>query len=133
MAIRPYDKGRSYEYRLMLKLRRLGYFVIRAPASGGGYRKVSLPDLLAIKGGKVLGIEVKMRSDDRDIYIEKTKVERLLRIEQKYGIKMYLCVWYKLIKEFRCIELSQYSSTSNTYAIYRREDIISTGKKVEEL
>jgi len=46
---------------------------------------------------------------------------------------MYLCVWYKFVRGFRCVELSNYSETTNEYVVYRREDILKKGAAPELL
>ncbi len=54
-----YRKGYMAERELVLKLSELGWAVIRAPRSGR--MGIPLPDVVAIRSGRVLSFEVKSR------------------------------------------------------------------------
>jgi len=133
MPARSYARGRRYEYLLCEILRRMEYFVIRAPGSGGGRRRDPVPDIIGIRKGRVVGVEVKMRGDNRDIYIEKERYEALLGLQEKYGIEIYLCVYYPLIKGFRCVEINKYSYITGEYVVYAREDVLTRGVPPDRL
>jgi len=69
-----YRKGRSLEYRVRDKLRRMGFFATRLPASKPF-------DVLAVKRGTVLFIECKYPKS----YFPIGKREELVRLAEKYG------------------------------------------------
>ena len=52
-----YRVGREFEYRTRDALRKLGYFVLRSPRSG------SPVDLIAVKLGKIVFVQCKLRGD----------------------------------------------------------------------
>jgi len=131
MVNKSYQKGKKYELKLFWRLAKLGWYVVRAPASGSGSSSIIYPDLIAYRSGKIIGIEVKARSDDRDIQLSKDRFRKLVWIEQTFGIKMYLCVHYKFVGDFKCIEISSVSEETNSAIVYRREDIVSKGVSPE--
>jgi Holliday junction resolvase len=71
-----YERGRAFEYRVKQYLEKQGYFVVRSAGS-------KFPDLIAIKHGKVLAVEVKKYKPTQSIIQEiEEKAHGLLR----YGI-----------------------------------------------
>jgi len=71
-----YERGRAFEYRVKQYLEKQGYFVVRSAGS-------HFPDLIAIKHGKVLAVEVKRYKPPQNVIQEvEEKAQELLR----YGI-----------------------------------------------
>ena len=71
-----YERGRAFEYKVKRYLEKRGYFVVRSAGS-------RFPDLIAIKNGKVLAIEVKNhKPSDAVIQEVEERAHELLR----YGI-----------------------------------------------
>jgi len=71
-----YERGRAFEYRVKQYLEKQGYFVVRSAGS-------HFPDLIAIKFGKVLAIEVKKYKPPPSTL---EQVEQKARELMKYGI-----------------------------------------------
>lgn len=132
-GVRIYRVGKSYEYMLMYKLKKCGYFVMRGPGSGRGHRGLYAPDVVAVKKGRVLFIEVKYLEDGRPVYLEKEKFNKLKYIVNLAGAIPLICVFYKDIGDFRCLESNNYDRTTNEYYVYNRRSFIERGKKVEDL
>jgi Holliday junction resolvase len=71
-----YERGRAFEYRVKQFLEKQGYFVVRNAGS-------HFPDLIAIKHGKVLAVEVKRYKPPQSVLQEvEEKAQELLR----YGV-----------------------------------------------
>ena len=81
-----------------------GYAVIRSAGSGRGKRRPE-PDLIVIKDGKAVAIELTYRSNKRNIGIPTYHVQRLKEFIDKAKIKMLLCVKYSR-EEIKCIDYS---------------------------
>ncbi len=90
------SKSRSRGYRaereLVLLLWRLGFAVIRAPASGARIRRADYPDIVAIKNGKVAVFEVKSRRNVGTIYINKEQLRKLREFSERAGGRAYIAV-----------------------------------------
>jgi len=132
-----YRVGWTYEYMLVRQLARAGYFVVRAPASGRGHRRFYVPDVIAIKrvgdSVKVLFIEVKYLGDGRSVYVEVDRFNKLNYVASKAGATPFICVFYKDIGEFRCLNAGGYTRRTGSYYVYGREDFEARGKRVGEL
>lgn len=70
----PYQRGRSFEYRVKKKLESLGYFVMRSAGSKGEV------DLLAVKHGTSLFLQSKLRGQ-----ISIAEQNELFLLSQKFG------------------------------------------------
>ncbi|MCE4622086.1 MAG: Holliday junction resolvase [Desulfurococcales archaeon] len=55
----------------------MGYAVVRGPSSGSGVRRRYQPDIVAIKNGVVLVIEVKKAREGKTVYIPERQVRGL--------------------------------------------------------
>ena len=71
------------ENDLANRLWELGFAVVRGPSSGSGARKRFQPDLVAIKDGVVLVIEVKRGRSGRPLYIRREQVEGLREFSRR--------------------------------------------------
>ena len=69
--LKSYAKGYRAEYELVHKLSKMGYMVVRTPRSG----RIGLasPDIIAIKNGKIIVIEVKSRKSAFNVKEEQLK------------------------------------------------------------
>ena len=74
--VTSYERGRAFEYRVKHFLEKQGYFVIRSAGS-------KFPDLVAIKNGKVLAVEVKKNKPSPSVLQE---VEQKAKELFKYGV-----------------------------------------------
>jgi len=128
-----YFKGKRYELKLLWRLIKLGWFTIRAPASGGGSSKLIYPDLVAYKDGKIIGIEVKVRLDGRDVYLPIERFRKLKWLEETFGILMYVCAYFKESEDCRCLALLEPSYQTKRYAVYKVEDFEKKGLTPDKL
>jgi Holliday junction resolvase len=85
-------RGFRAERDLVAKLWARGFAVMRAPASGSKIRKAAYPDVVAIRKGCVAVFEVKSRSKEEAIYIEKEQVDKLVEFASRAGGKAYVAV-----------------------------------------
>lgn len=104
-------RGFHYERELAKMLYRLGFAVIRAPASGSRAKRVFYPDIVALYKKNILVFEVKARSELCDIYIDKYKVERLRDFAERSGGEAYIAVKITSTGEWRVVPLNQLWTT----------------------
>jgi Holliday junction resolvase len=109
-------KGYRYELELSAKLYGLGYATMRAPASGKGGK----PDVVALKKGRIVAFEVKVRSRARAIYIPWYEVERLKTWAERAGATAYIAVKRLDINEWRLFPLDMLERTNGYYRISRK-------------
>lgn len=81
-----------YERELARKLYKRGWVVMRAPASGAKVRRYPYPDLVALKKGYSIAIEVKTTSEDKPIYIPKRQISILKEWHLKGGAEPWIAV-----------------------------------------
>jgi len=86
----PKAKGTRAENELANILWEEGFAVVRGPSSGGGSKKRFQPDLVAVREGAVIAIEVKARSDEGPIYIEAEQVLGLAEFARRAGGKAFI-------------------------------------------
>ena len=84
--------GTSYERELARKLYKRGWAVMRAPASGAKVKRYPYPDIVALKKGYAIAVEVKTTSSERPIYIPKRQVEILLEWKERGGAEPWVAV-----------------------------------------
>jgi Holliday junction resolvase len=114
---RLYRRGYRYELELSSRLYALGYSTLRAPASGKGGK----PDVVAVRKGRVLAFEVKVRSKPKDIYIPKIEVDRLKTWAERAGAEAYIAVRILDPPEWKLIPLDRLQETEGYYRISRGE------------
>jgi Holliday junction resolvase len=114
---RLYRRGYRYELELSSRLYALGYATLRAPASGKGGK----PDVVAVRKGRVLAFEVKVRSKPKDIYIPKIEVDRLKTWAERAGAEAYIAVRILDPPEWKLIPLDRLQETEGYYRISRGE------------
>ena len=100
MGVELYRRGKVAEFKLGRLLLRRGYFVMRAPASGRRAKRFRYPDLVAIRRGRVLLFEVKLRKHRDTIHIDWGQVESLRYASQLCGGEAYIAVYVSEEKEW---------------------------------
>ena len=86
-------RGVREERELVRLLDRLGFAVVRAPASGSRTR-MDRPDVLAGRRGLILALEVKTTSQPL-LYLKRKSVEQLVRFSERFGAKPLIAVKFK--------------------------------------
>ncbi|RLG82200.1 MAG: Holliday junction resolvase [Thermoprotei archaeon] len=125
-------KARSRGYRaereLVATLWKLGFAVMRAPASGAKIKRADYPDVVAIYKGRVAVFEVKARSRAGTIYIDEGQVRKLLTFAERAGGRAYIAVRLPHIG-WRIIPASALERVKG--GRYRlRKDIIEVGEGI---
>ena len=125
-------RGFHYERELAKMLYRLGFAVIRAPASGSRAKRVFYPDIVALYKKNILVFEVKARSELCDIYIDKYKVERLRDFAERSGGEAYIAVKITSMGEWRVVPISQlWVTEAGNYRVSKFT--LERSSKLEEL
>ena len=106
----PKRKGARIENELANILWELGYAVVRGPASGSKVKKRIQPDLVAIKRGIVIVIEVKSGKPGSPIYIPSHQITAITEFARRAGGRAYVAVKIKgdgwRLHEINSIELT---------------------------
>ena len=89
----PNRRGFKEERELVNKLERLGFAVLRAPASGSG-TKSDRPDIIAGRRGFCIALEVKT-TNRRVLYVGLESLDQLVRFSNRFGANPYLAVKFK--------------------------------------
>jgi Holliday junction resolvase len=126
------SRGYRAERDLVIKLWKLGFAVLRAPASGAKIKRADYPDIVAIKKGKVAVFEVKARSKISTIYIEKEQIRKLETFAERAGGKAYIAVKIPH-KNWRFIPTSKLNKTKGGRYRLSRDDIERGGGLAEVL
>ena len=136
--------GFAHERELAVKLWKKGFAVMRAPASGSKTRRVVYPDIVAIRNGYVLAIEVKTTHGDKPIYVPYHQVEKLREFIKRSGGEGFIAVKIIGSGEWRFIRIDDLVKTrKGNYKIdrdslsksYRLSDlvaIVAGNKKLDE-
>lgn len=121
-VVKSRSKGYRAERELVHTLWRLGFAVMRAPASGARIRKAEYPDVVAIMKGKVAVFEVKSRAKPSGLYIELNQVKKLIDFAERAGGIPYIAVKIPH-KEWKFIKVSKEGiKERKTYKV-SKEDI----------
>ncbi|MEJ2771101.1 MULTISPECIES: Holliday junction resolvase Hjc [unclassified Stygiolobus] len=102
------SRGTSLERYIVSKLRDRGFAVIRAPASGAK-RKDHVPDIIAMKSGVIILIEMKSRKNGSRIYIERKQAEGIKEFARKSGGELFIGA--KIDKELRFVKFDSLRKT----------------------
>jgi Holliday junction resolvase len=121
-------KGSQIERTLANKFWELGFAVVRGGSSGGGVRKRFVPDLVVMRNGKILVLEVKYRSKSSTIAISRERIEKLKDFAQRAGASAYIAIKYAY-KDWRFVPLESLEKLSFTQSGY----IYLDENKVEQL
>ncbi len=123
-------RGTSFELSVFKKLRDRGFAVTRAPASGSK-RKDPIPDIIAMKKGIILLIELKSRSKDGKIYISKEQAEGAMVFAEKSGGYLFLGV--KTPSSFKFLHFSRLRSTKGGNYVADELVVSKEGLSLEDL
>jgi len=85
-------RGFSHERDLARKFFRLGFAVMRGPASGAKSNHIIYPDIVAIKDGVIFVFEVKTSTKDRIIYVPKHQVDKLIEFSKRANALPFIVV-----------------------------------------
>jgi len=108
-------RGSAVERYIVSKLRDKGFAVLRAPASGSK-RKDHVPDIIALKSGIIILIEVKSRKNGKKIYIEREQAEGISDFAKKSGGELFLAA--KIDRTLRFVKFEEIRKTEGgNYAI----------------
>ena len=122
-------RGTEEERRILTLLRDRGFAVIRAPASGSK-RKDPVPDIVAMKNGVILLIEVKSRRNGKQVYVMRNQAEGILEFAHKSGGEFFLAV--KRPRELRFLRFSELRRTNGGNFV-ATEDNIKAGMDLDGL
>ncbi len=106
-----YNRGRNSEVTLVKKLWENGYAALRMPGSGRG-QLYPHPDIVAGNGNKYLGIEVKIRADER-CYFKDEDIKKLKEFCNTFGAVPYFAV--RFVRRWRFFEVKDLERTPNGY------------------
>jgi Holliday junction resolvase len=130
--LHPYLKGASCERELARELKKLGYIVVRAPASGKGSRYTWYPDLIAVRDGRAVFIEVKCWARRKDVFIPKARYTKILWLADTARVPVLLCVKLGEHSEFKCVDYRNPTSLTEGGARFDWRDI-DGGRRPGEL
>ncbi|MCC7571991.1 MAG: Holliday junction resolvase [Candidatus Methanofastidiosum sp.] len=106
-----YNRGRNSEVSLVKKLWENGYAALRMPGSGRG-QLYPHPDIIAGNGKKYLGIEVKIRAENR-CYFKEEDVEKLKVFCNTFGADPYFAV--RFVRRWRFFRFQDLEKTPTGY------------------
>lgn len=121
-------RASGIERQILSLLRDRGFAVIRAPASGSK-RKDPIPDIIALKHGIILLIEVKSRKEPGKVYIEKWQAEGIYEFAKKSGGELFLAVKFPRLLKFVKFEKLRKTDAGN-YVV--DEDVIEQGMSLDD-
>jgi len=122
-------RGSVVERYIVSKLRDKGFAVLRAPASGSK-RKDHVPDIIALKSGIIILIEVKSRKNGKKIYIEREQAEGISDFAKKSGGELFLAA--KIDRTLRFVKFEEIRKTEGgNYAIDL--ETVEKGMDIEDL
>jgi|ECHhosMinimDraft_1075155.scaffolds.fasta_scaffold07715_2 Holliday junction resolvase len=122
-------RGTEEERRILTLLRDRGFAVIRSPASGSK-RKDPVPDIVAMKDGVILLIEVKSRRNGKQVYVKRDQAEGILEFAHRSGGELFLAV--KRPRELRFLKFSELRRTDGGNFV-ATEDAIRAGLDLDAL
>ncbi|PVU78268.1 endonuclease [Sulfolobus islandicus] len=109
-------KGSAVERNIVGKLRDKGFAVVRAPASGSK-RKDPIPDIIALKSGVIILIEMKSRKDkEGKIYVRRGQAEGIMEFARKSGGTLFLGVKKPGVLKFIPFDKLRRTETGNYVA-----------------
>lgn len=130
--MRPYQKGAKAERELAKKLWALGFAVVRSPASGGGRGgSRSAPDLVAVRKGKVLAIEVKSVEPGEPAKLSPKQVVKLLLWASRAWAEPYVAVKVGGGGGWRFVSLGAAERAGSGYLV--KPEAYEKGLTLEEL
>ncbi|AWR97602.1 endonuclease [Acidianus sulfidivorans JP7] len=122
-------KASNIERQILSSLRDRGFAVVRAPASGSK-RKDPIPDIVALKNGVILLIEVKSRKSKNKVYISKEQAEGILDFARKSGGEIFIAVKFPKFLKFVKFEKLRKTESGNFVA---DESTINEGLTLDDI
>jgi len=122
-------RGFRYERDLALALWNKGFACIRGPASGAGIKRLFYPDLVAIKNGVVLVIEVKSLKKGGLAKVRKEKLEKMLSFVKRASggrSRAYALLVLKLVRKgWRVLNVEELIKVQGDKKVYtiKYEDV----------
>lgn len=123
-------RGLNAERELVKKLWKMGFAVIRGPASGSRIKKGVYPDIVVIKNRHIFVFEVKKRSKPSPIYIDKDQIEKLKEFARRAGGEALIAVKISSLRTWKVVPLTHINEHPTTAKIKIDRDII---EKAEDL
>lgn len=111
--VKTYRKGYRGELELVHLLAKHGWLVLRSPRSGR--IRLPSPDIVAVKNGKVLALECKVREEA--FSIPKEQVEQLAAWEKRGGAHAFIA-WKIPRREWRFFKIMDVKR--NNYKLNKR-------------
>jgi Holliday junction resolvase len=127
------SKGVNAERELVTKLWKLGFAVIRGPASGAKIKKGIYPDVVAIKNRYVFVFEVKKRSKLGHIYVDKEQVEKIREFARRAGGEALVAVKITELKVWKVVPITFIKEVSTDRVRIDREVIEQAQDLIEYL
>ncbi|MBN2518338.1 MAG: Holliday junction resolvase [Candidatus Altiarchaeota archaeon] len=90
-----YQKGANFERALVREFWANGFAAMRA--AGSGSAPFSLPDLIAIRSGRIIAIECKTCSKD-SFYLDKEDLGKMRMFRDVSGCEAYIAVKFNNVK-----------------------------------
>lgn len=123
-------RGYRAERELVTQLWRRGFAVMRAPASGAKIKKAKYPDVVAIRKGRVAVFEVKSRSHEETVYIEREQVLKMIEFAERAGGKAYAAIKISG-KDWVFVPAEQLEPTNSGYRVGK--DALTRGLSLDQL
>jgi len=87
-----YLRGKKAEIDLVKILWRKGFFAIRSPGSGRRARRVFYPDIIAIRKGRIILFEVKLRKHRDTIHIPEWNIRKYRELMERTNGEFYIAI-----------------------------------------
>jgi Holliday junction resolvase len=100
-------RGVQAERELVKKLWRMGFAVIRGPASGSRIKKAIYPDIVAIKNSKVFVLEVKKRKELRSCYLDSNQLLKIAEFAKRAGGEALVAIKIDSLRVWKVLEVSK--------------------------
>ncbi len=130
MCSRYKVRGVRYERELANMLWESGFAVIRGCASGSGVKKRFVPDIVAIRNGRTLVIEVKYRSKGDVIVVNQDRLRSMLEFARRASGTAYVAVKFQG-EEWRFIEITH--DVLERGLRLRRDDVLRSGLTLSQI
>ncbi|MEM4659072.1 MAG: Holliday junction resolvase Hjc [Sulfolobales archaeon] len=124
------SRGYRAERELVALLWKRGFAVMRAPASGSKVKKAMYPDVVAIRNGRVAVFEVKSRSREETIYIDKEQVMKMIEFTKRAGGSAYIAIRIPG-RDWVFVPIERLEPTGSSYRVGK--EVIAEGLSIEQL
>jgi len=124
-------RGFRNERILAQKLFKLGFAVIRGPASGAKVKKTIYPDIVAIYKKNILIFEVKSVSEPRSIKIRREQVEKISEFANRSGGKAFIAIRVKSARKWILVPVERLEKIESDVFRVSKIDILN-GTDLEE-